>query len=616
MAKKKNYDSWVYADLKHYKRTEEYNRQLKAILDGCTQELKRLYESDSFKDRYKAQLMDTSFGFSLADFPQQELQAKNYISQMVQSSVKLIEKAQKDSWLAATYKNDDFINSILDTSKLPKEELEKMSDRRLDAFAKFQKRKVNGMGLSERVWKLADGFKDQVELAIDVNIKRGARATKDLEKLVNLPQEMFQAIADIEDEDVRRKVLADVRTGRGVYKSLQANAYRLMRTENNMAYRESDWQRWQNMDFVVGYTIHRTNNADKFKCPLCDELAGDYPKQFKFVGWHPQCMCFVTPIIADDETLKEDQLNRLRSAIRGVSNKVVESKRTVEDVPDNFKKWIKENTYRSARWKSQPYFIRDNFANGNLAEGLAGMKSGISAEADFISSPYFQKPITQSEMEQDVPLPQQFKEYIDKHPIEVKEVSTLEKSLNDEQIISKIAGGDKTGGSCVSQSLAYAGVRCGLDVEDYRGGKSQKAFSENAYKLLPSLGGEVVKTYTPHQEMLDLLKELPTKTEAILVGCSHASVVRKIEIVDNNGKTKIIMQYLELQSPTNNGWKELNSKTMRSRFVTVTKTSSAWSVGIVKITEIRKHPALLRKLLGLVNTAKDKQKKGDDGSIK
>ena len=58
MAKKKNYDSWVYADLKHYKRTEEYNRQLKAILDGCTQELKRLYESDSFKDRYKAQLMD------------------------------------------------------------------------------------------------------------------------------------------------------------------------------------------------------------------------------------------------------------------------------------------------------------------------------------------------------------------------------------------------------------------------------------------------------------------------------------------------------------------------------------------------------------------------------
>lgn len=366
MAKKKNYDSWIYADLKHYKRTEEYNRQLKAILDGCTRQLQRLYDEDELRELSIKMKKD----FSFSDYPKQDLQSRNYISQMVQSSVKLIEKAQKDSWLAATYKNDDFINSILDKTKLSKEELEKMSDRRLDAFAKFQKRKVNGMGLSERVWKLADGFKDQVELAIDVNIKRGARATKDLEKLVNLPQEMFQAIADIEDEDVRRKILADVRTGRGVYKSLQANAYRLMRTENNMAYRESDWQRWQNMDFVVGYTIHRTNNEDKFKCPLCDELAGDYPKQFKFVGWHPQCMCFVTPIIADDETLKENQLNRLRSAIRGVSNKVVKSKRTVEDVPDNFKKWIKDNTYRSARWKSQPYFIRDNFVGGQLSKGL------------------------------------------------------------------------------------------------------------------------------------------------------------------------------------------------------------------------------------------------------
>ena len=209
MAKKKNYDSWLYADLKHYKRTEEYNRQLKAILDGCTRQLQRLYDENELRELSIKMKKD----FSFSDYPKQDLQSRNYISQMVQSSVKLIEKAQKDSWLAATYKNDDFINSILDTTKLSKEELEKMSDRRLDAFAKFQKRKVNGMGLSERVWKLADGFKDQVELAIDVNIKRGARATKDLEKLVNLPQEMFQAIADIEDEDVRRKILADVRTG-------------------------------------------------------------------------------------------------------------------------------------------------------------------------------------------------------------------------------------------------------------------------------------------------------------------------------------------------------------------------------------------------------------------
>ena len=612
MAKKKNYDSWIYADLKHYKRTEEYNRQLKAILDGCTRQLQRLYDENELRELSIKMKKD----FSFSDYPKRDLQSRKYISQMVQSSVKLIEKAQKDSWLAATYKNDDFINSILDTTKLSKEEVEKMSDRRLDAFEKFQKRKVNGMGLSERVWKLADGFKDQVELAIDVNIKRGARATKDLEKLVNLPQEMFQAIADIEDEDVRRKILADVRTGRGVYKSLQANAYRLMRTENNMAYRESDWQRWQSMDFVVGYTIHRTNNEDKFKCPLCDELEGDYPKQFKFVGWHPQCMCFVTPIIADDETLKENQLNRLRSAIRGVSNKVVKSKRTVEDVPDNFKKWIKENTYRSARWKSQPYFIRDNFVGGNLVNGLASLKKGISAEADVVSSPYYQQPITQSEMEQDAPLPQQFKEYLDKNPIEVKDVTPLEKTLTDEQIVSKIAGGDKTGGSCVSQALTYAGVRCGLDVEDYRGGCSCELMSNRMRirEMVLNLGGKIQNTNKPQKTMIDLIKSLPDNSEAIIGGTGHCSIVRKF--VDKNNEIKL--EHLELQSNNKelNKWYELTSERLKTRFTASKTTKYEKKIYFLAISELRKHPAMLRKLLGYINTAKDKQKKGDGGGIK
>ena len=607
--KKKNYDSWIYADLKHYKRTEEYNRQLKAILDGCTRQLQRLYDENELRELSIKIKKD----FSFSDYPKQDLQSRNYISQMVQSSVKLIEKAQKDSWLAATYKNDDFINSILDTTKLSKEELEKMSDRRLDAFAKFQKRKVNGMGLSERVWKLADGFKDQVELAIDVNIKRGARATKDLEKLVNLPQEMFQAIADIEDEDVRRKILADVRTGRGVYKSLQANAYRLMRTENNMAYRESDWQRWQNMDFVVGYTIHRTNNADKFKCPLCDELAGDYPKQFKFVGWHPQCMCFVTPIIADDETLKENQLNRLRSAIRGVSNKVVKSKRTVEDVPDNFKKWIKENTYRSARWKSQPYFIRDNFVGGNLSNG---MNLNIPNSLVLDKNPFFVKPITNDEFDDNIDLPMKTQSYIEMMKIEEKVVNPLSEPLTDKQMIEKLGGGDKTLGSCVSQAFAYAGVRCGLDVEDYRGGWSCELMSKGMRirEMVLNLGGKIQNTNKPQKTMIDLIKSLPDNSEAIIGGTGHCSIVRKY--VDKNNEIKL--EHLELQSNNKelNKWYELTSERLKTRFTASKTTKYEKKIYFLAISELRKHPAMLRKLLGYINTAKDKQKKGDGGGIK
>ena len=43
--------------------------------------------------------------------------------------------------------------------------------------------------------------------------------------------------------------------------------------------------------------------------------------------------------------------------------------------------------------------------------------------------------------------------------------------------MKKIAGGDKTVGSCASIGLVCMGRLIGLDVLDFRGGKSQKYFS-------------------------------------------------------------------------------------------------------------------------------------------
>lgn len=33
----------------------------------------------------------------------------------------------------------------------------------------------------------------------------------------------------------------------------------------------------------------------------------DYPKDFKFEGWHPQCFCYVTPIL-----VSEDEMAKMR----------------------------------------------------------------------------------------------------------------------------------------------------------------------------------------------------------------------------------------------------------------------------------------------------------------
>ena len=72
-----------------------------------------------------------------------------------------------------------------------------------------------------------------------------------------------------------------------------------------MAYRTAEYERWQKMDFVVGIRIE-TSQTNHPAADICDTLAGDYPKNFKWVGWHPHCRCFQTPIIRKSDLLADE----------------------------------------------------------------------------------------------------------------------------------------------------------------------------------------------------------------------------------------------------------------------------------------------------------------------
>ena len=137
-----------------------------------------------------------------------------------------------------------------------------------------------------------------------------------------------------------------------------------------MAYRESDYLRWQSLDFVVGFEVKRSNHEPLCKCDICEKLKGRYPKHFKFKGWHPQCMCYAVPILMDEETFDENELGDLKAALRGTQYKRLEAKNVVVDVPDGVKEWVKEHEEAQANWSSTPYFIKDNFTDGKLSKGL------------------------------------------------------------------------------------------------------------------------------------------------------------------------------------------------------------------------------------------------------
>lgn len=351
-------------DLNHYRTTEQYAAAVQALFDRAT-----LAIAQSATRRN----IDPDKPFSFDDYPEVKTELQKIVGQLASRLQTTIETGSKNQWLFACDKNDGFIASIMDTSKLSKARLKKMQDRNLDALSTFQGRKVGGMDLSQRVWRYVGQFRDQLETALDVGLGEGRSAqqlARDVKKNLREPDRLFRRVRDKRGNLVLSKAARAFHPGQGVYRSSVKNAQRLTRSEINMAYRESDFLRWQQLDFVVGFEIHRSNHEPLCKCKMCDRLQGRYPKTFKFKGWHPQCMCYAVPILMDEETFDENELGDLKAALRGTEYKKKQSRNLVTDVPDGFKEWVAENMEASAGWASTPYFIKDNFVDGDLSKGL------------------------------------------------------------------------------------------------------------------------------------------------------------------------------------------------------------------------------------------------------
>ena len=245
--------------------------------------------------------------------------------------------------------------------KLSEEQYRKYYSTNDNARNAFIRRKEAGMNLSDQVWRCTEQFKSEIELGIDIGLRDGLSAdelSRDLRQYLRYPDKLFRRVRDEHGNLVLSKAAKAFHPGQGVYRSSYKNARRLAATETNMAYRTADYERWQQLDFVVGIEIRLSNNHTLNGQPfedICDFLKGKYPKDFKFVGWHSHCRCHVVTILKSDEEISEDN----RRILAG-KEPTEDSVNTVRDAPKNFKGWLEDNRERAKRSYSMPYFIKDN----------------------------------------------------------------------------------------------------------------------------------------------------------------------------------------------------------------------------------------------------------------
>ena len=341
---------------KEYKRLSKrlagYMMQVRMIYDRLNERAASIVESVGY---------DGAVEFSFADYPETKRDLQLLQRQFVGDMQSLIYSGTSAEWKRSNLLQDLVANKALKyyRAQVAGKKFKHYYQTNSDQLKAFQRRTERGLNLSAKLWNQSQVYKDSLEATISTAIEKGMSAVTLSKRISKYLNDWSSLQADYQEKFGKATSCHDCE-----YRSI-----RLARNEINIAYRTAEQLRWQQFDFILGYKIKLSGSHPKRD--ICDDLQGDYPKDFKFVGWHPSCLCYTVPIVmSEDEYWSDDRENS--------PNKIVSP-------PDNFNKWVYDNSQRIHKAESRgtlPYWIRDNY--GLVEKSAQSYKEKFIAVKPFV----------------------------------------------------------------------------------------------------------------------------------------------------------------------------------------------------------------------------------------
>jgi hypothetical protein len=343
--------------------SKQQKEQLNNLFAVYNKRLGRLYSDyvkKLFSLGYDESVLDDDALFSFDKFPKLTTRLNDIFSDYFQNNMLCYKNGITDG-VTLAYNHDSAV--LGGFSILSDKALRMARNIAAETFISNRLNSKQGLNLAQTVWNYCQQTKSEFEMAmsnvIADGLGKGTSAEemgKAIRKYLNNPDMMYRRYHIIkiqkngQKKDVvtwRRKRIIDgkvrfveeplEKVGMGVYRSSRKNALRVARTEINAAYHKARNERWKNEPFVIGQLIHLSPQHDIDD--ICDELEGRYPKDFVWTGWHPQCMCTSDPILISGDEAK-DFYKRLYAG-EDMSNYV--SPYTITDIPENYKRYIRDN---------------------------------------------------------------------------------------------------------------------------------------------------------------------------------------------------------------------------------------------------------------------------------
>lgn len=262
------------------KRLAGYMMRVRSIYDRFNEKAAAIVESVGY---------DGSVEFSFSDYPEVKRDLQLLQKQFVGELQTLIYSGTSSEW-----KNSNTFQDAVADKALKYYRAQVHGDRfkhyyrdNGDQLKAFLQRKENGLNLSSKLWNQSDNYKESLEATISTAIEKGMSATALSKKLSRYLNDWPSLQADYQEKYGKATNIHDCE-----YRSL-----RLARNEISMAYRSAEQARWQQFDFILGYKIKISDSHPRYD--ICDDLAGDYPKDFKFRGWHPNCYSDDTQVLTN-----------------------------------------------------------------------------------------------------------------------------------------------------------------------------------------------------------------------------------------------------------------------------------------------------------------------------
>jgi len=264
---------------------------------------------------------------------------------------KVIQKDMYESWVQGNRMFDRMIQTAYITDKNRTPELFNWD---MTSWNKLKNRQLfSGRTLSGRIWTLSNAYKREILDVLQIGVLNGDSAADLSRRLARYSLYANDKLVDINnltDKEVRDAVARRNTSKKGSMGTVLKDAKRLAGNESNIAFRESENSRMQSY-FVLGFKINLSNAHPRED--ICDYVNGDYPKWFKWNGWHISCLCYRTFILMS----LEDQRAYQKAIRQGKKPKI---KGLIEDVPEGFKQYMSEHYAQMNSWKSKPYFMIDN----------------------------------------------------------------------------------------------------------------------------------------------------------------------------------------------------------------------------------------------------------------